>query len=161
MVTAQALTLLVLVAVLPALAAAAESAGFPDFAWPVEGKVIDNDDGKRGSTSAEGIDILVPEGTDVRASRAGTVIYAGKGPESFGNLILIRHEGGWITVYGHNGELFVNRGEAVQAGDVIARSGSTGFVSRPMLHFEIRKEEAPRSPAEYLPLLKLQESDSP
>ena len=80
---------------------------------------------------------------------------------AFGNLILISHEGGWVSVYAHNSELFVNRGEPVQAGDVIAKSGRTGYVSRPELRFEIRKKETPWNPAEYLPLLTLQELDVP
>jgi murein DD-endopeptidase MepM/ murein hydrolase activator NlpD len=143
------------------LPAAAESANPPNFAWPVDGKIIDDDDGKRSAASTEGIDILVPEGTEVRASLAGTVIYAGDGLKSFGNLILIKHEDGWVTVYGHNSELFVNRGDAVQTGDVIAKSGRTGFVSRPELHFEIRKKQSPWNPAEYLPLLRLQDLDVP
>jgi murein DD-endopeptidase MepM/ murein hydrolase activator NlpD len=141
--------------------AAAESASPPNFAWPVAGKIIDDDDGKRSPASTEGIDILVPEGTEVRASLAGTVIYAGNGLKSFGNLVLIKHEDGWVTVYGHNSELFVNRGDVVQTGDVIAKSGKTGFVSRPELHFEIRKKQVPWNPAEYLPLLKLQDLDVP
>ncbi|MGE4252877.1 MAG: murein hydrolase activator EnvC [Parvibaculaceae bacterium] len=160
MVTAHAFVLPVLMAVFPALTAA-ESISLPGFAWPVEGKVIDEEDGKRSLASAEGIDILVPEGTEVRASLAGTVIYAGNGLEALGNLVLIRHEGGWVSVYGHNSELFVNRGEPVQAGDVIAKSGRTGFVSRPELRFEIRKKQAPWNPADYLPLLKLQELEVP
>ena len=160
MVTAQGFIFPILAAVLPTVATA-EGIGPPGFAWPVEGTVLDNDDGKRSPASAQGIDILVPEGTDVRASLAGTVIYAGNGLRAFGNLILISHEGGWVSVYAHNSELFVNRGEPVQAGDVIARSGRTGDVSRPELRFEIRKKETPWNPAEYLPLLKLQETDVP
>ena len=78
MVTAQVFIFPILAAVLPTVAAA-ESIGPPGFAWPVEGNVLDNDDGKRSPASAQGIDILVPEGTDVRASLAGTVIYAGNG----------------------------------------------------------------------------------
>jgi murein DD-endopeptidase MepM/ murein hydrolase activator NlpD len=143
------------------LQSAAESAVLPNFAWPVDGKIIDDDDGKRSAASTEGVDILVPEGTEVRASLAGTVIYAGNGLKSFGNLILIKHEGDWVTVYAHNSELFVNRGDVVQTGDVIAKSGMTGFVSRPELHFEIRKKQSPWSPSEYLPLLKLQDLDVP
>lgn len=143
------------------LPAAAESAALPRFAWPVDGKVIDEDDGKRSPARAEGIDILVPEGTEVRASLAGTVIYAGSGLKSFGNLVLIRHEGGWVTVYGHNRELFVNRGEEIQAGHVIAKSGMTGFVVRAQLHFEIWKKQSPWNPAEYVPLLKAQEPEIP
>jgi murein DD-endopeptidase MepM/ murein hydrolase activator NlpD len=141
--------------------AAAENASLPNFAWPVDGKIIDDDDGMRSAASTEGIDILVPVGTEVRASLAGTVIYAGDGLKSFGNLILIKHEDGWVTVYGHNSELFVNRGDEVQTGDVIAKSGMTGFVSQPELHFEIRKKQSPWNPAEYLPLLKLQDLDVP
>jgi murein DD-endopeptidase MepM/ murein hydrolase activator NlpD len=141
--------------------AVAESASLPGFLWPIEGKVIDDEDSKRSPASKEGVDILVPEGTAVRASLAGTVIYAGNGVKSLGNLILIRHEGGWVSVYGHNSELFVNRGEPVQAGDVIARSGRTGDVSRPELRFEIRKQKSAWNPALYLPLLQLQETDIP
>ena len=140
---------------------AGESASPPSFAWPVNGQVIDDDDGKPCPSRYEGIDILVPEGTEVRASLAGTVIYSGDGLSGFGNLILIRHDGGWVTVYGHIGDLFVNRGEEVQTGDVIAKSGRTGFVSRPQLHFEIRKGQSPWNPEEYLPLLKPQDPEMP
>jgi murein DD-endopeptidase MepM/ murein hydrolase activator NlpD len=160
MVTAQVFVFPILATVLPAVAVA-ESISPPSFAWPVEGTVVDNDDGKRSPASAQGVDILVPDGTDVRASLAGTVIYAGNGLAAFGNLILISHEDGWISLYAHNSELFVNRGEPVQAGDVIAKSGRTGYVSRPELRFEIRKNETPWNPAEYLPLLTLQELDVP
>jgi murein DD-endopeptidase MepM/ murein hydrolase activator NlpD len=139
----------------------AESNRLPPFAWPAEGKVIDEDDGRPCPARYEGIDILVPEGTEVRASLEGTVIYAGSKVPSLGNLILIRHDGGWITVYGHNKELFVNRGEEVQTGDVIARSGRTGFVVRSQLHFEIRKGQGAWNPARYLELLKPQPPELP
>jgi murein DD-endopeptidase MepM/ murein hydrolase activator NlpD len=144
---------------LPALAGESDSP--PSFAWPVTGKVIDEDDGRPCPSRYEGIDILIPEGTEVRASLAGTVIYSGNQLRGFGNLILIRHDGGWVTVYGQNSELFVNRGEEVQAGDVIAKSGKSGFVSRPELHFEIRKGQSPWNPQEFLPLLKPQAPEPP
>jgi len=140
---------------------AGESDPLPSFAWPVNGEVVDEDDGRPCPSRYEGIDILVPEGTEVRASLAGTVIYSGSELRGFGNLILIRHEGGWVTVYGDNSDLFVNRGEEVQTGDVIAKSGRSGFVSRPQLHFEIRKGQTPWNPQEYLPLLKPQEPEMP
>lgn len=161
MVPAHAFVVPLLAAAVSTLPAAAESAGWPGFAWPVEGTVIDDEDGKRSPASAEGVDILVPMGTEVRASLAGTVIYAGDSLKSFGNLILIRHDGDWVTVYGHNSELFVNRGEKVQAGDVIAKSGMSGYVSRPELRFEIRKKQSAWNPAEFLPLLKLQDAEGP
>jgi murein DD-endopeptidase MepM/ murein hydrolase activator NlpD len=140
---------------------AGESNPLPPFAWPVNGKVVDDDDGRPCPARYEGIDILVPEGTEVRASLAGTVIYSGNGLRGFGNLILIRHDGGWVTVYGDNSELFVNRGEEVETGDVIAKSGRTGFVARPELHFEIRQGQWAWNPQKYLPLLKPQDPEMP
>lgn len=161
MLTDKAFIVLGSMALISPAAMAEESVGKPAFAWPVSGPIVDEEDGRKSPARAEGIGILVPEGTEVRASLAGTVIYAGDGLKSFGNLILIRHEGGWVTVYGHNNELFVNRGEEVQTGDVIAKSGRTGFVSRPELHFEIRKDQSPWNPAQYLPLLQPQEPAIP
>jgi murein DD-endopeptidase MepM/ murein hydrolase activator NlpD len=152
--------LIAAVALAPASAAKGRSEQ-PVFAWPVSGKVVDDDDGKPCPARYEGIDIDVPEGTEVRASLSGTVIYAGGAIRGFGNLVLIRHRGGWVTVYGHNSELYVNRGERVETGDVIARTGSTGFVSSPQLHFEIRKGPIPWNPAEYLALLKEQAPELP
>lgn len=143
------------------LETAAEITSLPPFAWPVTGQVVDEDDGRPSSARATGIDILVPNGTEVRASLPGTVIYAGTGLRTYGHLVLIRHEGGWVTVYGHNGELFVNRGDPVGAGDVIARSGKTGFTARPELYFEIRKDAVPVNPLRYLPLLKPQQPEDP
>lgn len=133
----------------------------PPFAWPVAGQVVDEDDGRPSPARAVGIDILVAKGTEVRASLAGTVIYADKSLRTYGNLVLIRHEGGWVTVYGHNDELFVNRGDPVGTGDVIARSGQSGFAARPQLYFEIRKGAEPVDPMRYLARLKPQEPEDP
>lgn len=139
----------------------ADSSSLPPFAWPVAGTVVDEDDGHPSPARKVGIDILVPKGTEVRASLGGTVIYAGSTLKTYGNLVLISHEGGWVTAYAHNGELYVNRGDVVQAGDVIARSGDTGFAARPQLYFEIRKGAVPIDPAHYLSLLKPQEPEDP
>ncbi len=161
MTSAFAYIVLGLATIAPHPVAVVERDNLPPFAWPVGGQLIDEDDGRPGPARFIGIDILVPEGTEVRASLAGKVIYAGNDVKGLGNLVLIRHDGGWVTVYGHNSELFVNRGEEVETGDVIARSGRSGFVSRPELHFEIRKGQAPRNPEEYLPLLKSQAPELP
>lgn len=139
----------------------AENAALPPFAWPVVGQILDEDDGRPSPARAIGIDILVPKGTEVRASLAGTVIYSGRELRTYGNLILIRHDGGWVTVYGHNDELFVNRGDEVVAGDVIAKSGESGFTTRPELYFEIRKGAVPLNPLKYLPLLEPQRPEDP
>ncbi len=133
----------------------------PPFAWPLSGEVVDEDDGRPSPARFVGIDILAPKGTEVRASLAGTVIFAGASLRTYGNLVLIRHDGGWVTVYGHNDELYVNRGDPVGTGDVIARSGKTGFTARPQLYFEIRKGAEPVNPLRYLARLKLQEPEDP
>ena len=90
------------------------------------------------------------EGTEVQASLAGTVIYAGSGLERFGNLVLIRHDDGWVSAYAHNGEVSVKRGEKVKRGQTIAKSGQSGNVSSPQLHFELRKGSTPVDPVPHL-----------
>ncbi|MBK1866930.1 murein hydrolase activator EnvC family protein [Aestuariivirga sp. YIM B02566] len=114
--------------------------------WPARGEIlrafkVDGNDG---------INIAVPEGTNVKAVENGIVIYAGDGLKDFGNTVLVRHEGGLVTVYGHLSELKKKRGENVRRGDVIGKSGKTGVAREPQLHFEVRKKSAPVDPAEYL-----------
>ena len=94
----------------------------------------------------EGINIAVPEGTPVKATEAGTVTYAGSEVKGYGNLVLIRHENGYVSAYAHNGSLGVKRGEKVKRGQVIATSGQSGNVTSPQLHFEIRKGQTPVDP---------------
>lgn len=113
------------------------------FNWPLKGKVVS----KFGSQGANnGIKIAVSEGTTVRASAAGEVFYADKGLKEYGNLILIKHKDGWITAYGNNSKLLVNKGDKVVQGQEIAKSGQTGDAKTPQLHFEIRKMKQPIDP---------------
>ena len=93
----------------------------------------------------------MPEGTQVRASDDGVVAYAGNELKGYGNLILIRHANGFVTAYAHASEIMVKRNDPVRRGQVIAKSGQTGGVSTPQLHFEIRKGSSPVDPAQYLP----------
>ena len=90
-------------------------------------------------------------GTPVRAAADGVVAYAGNGIEGFGGLVLIKHGEGWVTAYAHNEALSVARGDRVARGQVIARSGSTGSVDEPQLHFEIRRGRTPVDPLRALP----------
>jgi len=120
--------------------------------WPVKGNIISAYGQRTGTTTNDGIDIAVPEGTSVKAAAAGTVIYAGDGLKEFGNTILIRHEDNVVTVYGHNSKLLVHRGQQVQKGEEIAQSGSSGNAAVAKLHFEVRKNSAPVNPMKYLPL---------
>lgn len=118
-----------------------------DFRWPARGRVIAGFGANGGN---EGINIAVPEGTPVKATEAGTVTYAGSEVKGYGNLVLIKHENGYVSAYAHNGSLNVKRGEQVKRGQVIATSGQTGNVTSPQLHFEIRKGAQPVDPMKYL-----------
>ncbi|MDQ6432936.1 peptidoglycan DD-metalloendopeptidase family protein [Mesorhizobium sp. LHD-90] len=130
-------------------AAAPNSTGIDRMRWPVRGKVISGY-GKGGGADKDGIDIAVPEGTPVKAAENGVVIYAGDGLKEFGNTVLVRHENGLVTVYGHASELKVQRGQKVKRGDEIAVSGMSGNANAPKLHFEVRKNSAPVDPSTYL-----------
>jgi murein DD-endopeptidase MepM/ murein hydrolase activator NlpD len=92
----------------------------------------------------------VPENTPVKAAEDGTVAYAGKELKGYGNLVLVRHPNGYVTAYAHAKELLVKRGDQVKRGQVIARSGQTGNVNTPQLHFEIRKGSSPLDPTRFL-----------
>ncbi len=109
------------------------------FLWPVEGRVILGFGPKKGGLHNDGINISAPRGTPVQAAENGVVAYAGNELRGFGNLLLIKHSGGWITAYAHASEILVRRGETVRRGQTIARVGSTGNVAQPQLHFEVRK----------------------
>lgn len=118
-----------------------------DFRWPARGRVIAGYAGKGGN---EGINIAVPEGTPVKAAEGGVVAYAGSELKGYGNLVLIRHPNGYVSAYAHNGELNVKRGEQVKRGQVVAKSGQSGNVNSPQLHFELRKGSTPVDPVPYL-----------
>jgi murein DD-endopeptidase MepM/ murein hydrolase activator NlpD len=123
----------------------------PSFAWPVHGQVMANLATATADPPDNGIDIAVPVGTDVRAAADGVVVYAGDGIKSFGKLVLVRHDGGFVTAYAHVDGIVVKVDDHVQRGQVLAKSGRAGPASTPLLHFEIRKGEAPVDPRPYLP----------
>lgn len=110
-----------------------------DFIWPIEGKVISNFGPKENGLHNDGINIAVPSGTPVKAAQSGVVAYAGNELKGYGNLLLVRHANGWMTAYAHNSKLLVKRGDTVVKGQTISLSGSTGSVTTPQVHFEIRK----------------------
>lgn len=130
--------------------AAPSRTGIGDFRWPARGRVIANFKDKTNSGRNDGIDISVPEGTAVKAAENGVVVYAGNELEGYGNLILIRHSDGWVSAYAHNKTLEVKRGDEVQRGEIVARSGRTGDTTTPRLHFELRKDSTPVDPLKYL-----------
>ncbi len=120
------------------------------FVWPVKGPVLAGFGPAGPGLHNDGINIAVPVGTSVKAAENGVVVYAGNELKGFGNLLLLKHDGGWMTAYAHNSELLVPRGATVKKGDVIARSGATGNVDRPQVHFELRKGSKAVDPTKYL-----------
>ncbi len=130
--------------------APAVAAGALAMRWPANGKVISDFGSKPNGMKNEGINISMPEGTAVRAAESGVVAYAGNELKGYGNLVLIRHEGGFVTAYAHAKELSVKRGDTVKRGDVIARAGQTGAVTTPQLHFEVRKGATALDPLKFL-----------
>ncbi len=109
------------------------------FIWPVHGKVISRFGPKANGRQNDGINIAIRRNEKIRAVAPGTVVYAGNELKGFGNLVLIRHRGGYTSAYAHNARLLVRRGDKIAQGQVIALGGSSGSVTRPQLHFEIRK----------------------
>ena len=130
----------------PAAGGAASDAANPEFRWPARGRVIQ----AFGAGGNDGINIAVPEGTQVKASEGGVVAYAGSELKGYGNLVLIRHPNGFVSAYANNGSLNVKRGDAVKRGQTIALSGQSGNVASPQLHFELRKGSKPVDPSTYL-----------
>lgn len=120
------------------------------FLWPVEGRIIDRFGAKPNGQRNDGVNIEAPEGTPVRAAESGVVVYAGESIPAFGRMLMLRHAGGLLTAYAHNRTLLVTVGDVVQRGQVIARVGATGDVSRPQLHFQIRKGTEPVDPVAFL-----------
>ncbi len=120
------------------------------FAWPVNGKVLSDYGPKEEGRHNDGINIAANTGDPVKAAGNGVVVYAGNELRGFGNLLLVKHDGGWITAYAHNSELLVKRGDKVSRGQTIARAGHTGNVSKAQVHFEIRKGTNAVDPGRFL-----------
>jgi murein DD-endopeptidase MepM/ murein hydrolase activator NlpD len=122
------------------------SDGSVAFIWPVEGHIISpfgaTDSGERN----DGINISATLGEPIHAAAAGIVTYAGDELKGYGNLVLIRHDDGYVTAYAHAESITVSRGERVVKGQVIGYAGDTGDVKTPQLHFEIRKGVEPVDP---------------
>lgn len=133
----------------PAKAAEVTSA-LPTFRWPVRGKVVTSYGAKTNGKSNDGINLAVPEGTPVKAAEDGVVAYSGNELKGYGNLVLVRHSNGYVTAYAHASELMVKRGDTIKRGQVIAKSGQSGEVASPQLHFEIRKGSSPVDPLQFL-----------
>jgi murein DD-endopeptidase MepM/ murein hydrolase activator NlpD len=118
------------------------------LAWPTPGVIISGF-GTRERDKHEGIDLAAPEGSPVCAAEKGTVLFAGE-QRGYGNLVLVEHAGNLVTVYAHNAENLVKKGDRVTRGEPIARVGHTGNATGPHLHFEVRVGTSPHDPLGFL-----------
>ncbi|RYY23839.1 MAG: M23 family metallopeptidase [Sphingomonadales bacterium] len=121
------------------------------FRWPVTGNVIKRFGPGASGERNDGIKIAVPLNTPVLASADGVVAYVGSDVSALGGLVILSHGGGLTTVYGHNGQLLVKRGQSVKKGQTIALSGNSGFTDRAQLHFEMRQGRNAVDPVSRLP----------
>lgn len=116
------------------------------FIWPVKGTVVSQFGQKGAGLYNDGINIKTAQGTPVQASADGTVVYADNKLAGYGNLIIVRHETGYLSAYAHTLDILVQKGDQVSQGQVIAHVGTTGDVNSPQLHFGIRQGKTPVNP---------------
>ncbi len=120
------------------------------FRWPLQGQILSSFGQKAGGTRNDGINIAAPRGTPVQAAKGGVVVYAGSELKGFGNLVLLRHEQGWITAYGHLQQMLVAKDDILAEGDVLGTVGDSGGAGQTQLHFEVRSGTTPVDPKLYL-----------
>ncbi|MFA5515890.1 MAG: M23 family metallopeptidase [Desulfuromonadales bacterium] len=133
-----------------ASAAKASTATKGVFAWPLKGNVLQAF-GPCGTRTYNGVEIGAPEETPIQAAAAGRVTYSGDGIRGYGNLIIIKHDDSFYTIYGFNRKNLVESGVFVSQGQQIALSGRPPSGGEPRLHFEIREGKSPVNPIFYLP----------
>jgi murein DD-endopeptidase MepM/ murein hydrolase activator NlpD len=120
------------------------------FRWPARGRVIAAFGKRPDGTHNDGVNIAVPQGTEIHAAESGRVAYAGNELKGYGNLVLIRHDNGWVSAYAHADQILVKRDDVVRRGQVIAKAGKTGTVDQPQLHFELRQGAKPVDPLPHM-----------
>lgn len=119
------------------------------FIWPVKGKVVSNFGVRRG-VKYDGIDILAPLGSPIKAADAGKVIFTNK-LSGYGNIIIIQHKDKYTTIYAHNQVNLIKEGRWVKRGSIIAKLGNSHDLKEsPTLHFQIRRYNKARNPLFYL-----------
>lgn len=135
----------------------APSVGRGRFIWPVRGDIVLRYGAMGVGMRNDGINIGAPDGTPVKAAADGEVVYAGSIIAAFGNYVLIKHADGWVTAYGYLSRIDVHMHQDVKQGQIIGAVGSSGGMSQPQLHFEIRYAANPREkadPVDPMPILR-------
>lgn len=120
------------------------------FRWPAHGRIIASFNHSGTGEKNDGIKISLPDGTDIGAAEEGVVAYAGSELKGYGNLVLVRHDNGWVSAYAHASQILVARGDRVTRGQVIAKAGRSGDVTQPQLHFELRQGAKPVDPLPHM-----------
>jgi len=118
--------------------------------WPLAAGVVISGFGTRNGSHHDGIDVSTAAGAAVLAAQNGEVVYSGF-LRGYGNLVILRHDAGFSTVYAHNQANLVQPGQRVRRGSIIARVGTTGHARGANLHFEVRRDNVARNPIQYLP----------
>lgn len=121
-----------------------------NFLWPIKGSIISGFGPKKGGLYNDGLNIAAKDGEEVKSAEDGVVAYVGNELKGYGNLIIIKHYGGWITAYGHLSDSKVKRGDKVEKSQVIASAGATGNVDSTQLYFALRKGRDAVNPENYL-----------
>lgn len=121
------------------------------FSWPVEGRISRKYGVVHNGRSEEGIIIKAKRGASIQASASGEVAYVGAALPEYGQMVIIRHEDGFMSSYAHAEEILVGKGQFVNKGEVIAYVGASGFAPEPQLHFTIRSNQNTVNPELYLP----------
>lgn len=122
-------------------------AGRGRFVWPLNGRLLSGFGAKGPGQRNDGVDLAASAGEPVKAAAGGEVVYAGGAIPSFGNLVLVKHAGGWVTAYGHLAKIEVAMRQSVSQGQEIGQAGQTGTVDQPQLHFEVRYAPDPSESA--------------
>jgi murein DD-endopeptidase MepM/ murein hydrolase activator NlpD len=120
------------------------------FSWPLRGEIISKFGPKSSGLYNDGINIKASEGSSVNAAEEGVVAYVGNELKGYGNLVIVKHGGGWITAYAHLKDFTVKRGQKVEKGLKIGSVGATGNVNFPQLYFGLRKGRDAVNPQNYL-----------
>ena len=113
----------------------------------MKGEILSNYGPKGAGQRNDGVNIAAVAGDPVKAAAAGTVVYAGNSIPAFGNLVLVKHSGGWATLYGNLGKITVKNNAQVAQGQEVGTAGVSGSVDRPQVHFEIRYAQNPHDKA--------------
>ena len=120
------------------------------FSWPVRGEVISKFGPKSAGLYNDGINIKAPDGQTVSASEDGIVAYVGSELKGYGNLVIVKHSGGWISAYAHLKNSAVASGQKINKGQKIGNVGNSGKVKFPQLYFGLRKGRDAVNPENYL-----------